>query len=156
MLNLRRANWSDARVLWEWANDPEVRRMAFQSEPIAWEAHLDWFTRKLANNESLMLVYSNEHGCPLGQIRFDIDPITGDATVDVSISPLHRRNGLGSQMISAGVDEIWSDPRVVRICAIIKAENTASARAFEKAGFKRGPDSLRHGVAVRMYSMERT
>ncbi len=36
-IRLRRAGPGDARLLWEWANDPGVRAASFSSDPILWE-----------------------------------------------------------------------------------------------------------------------
>jgi RimJ/RimL family protein N-acetyltransferase len=154
-LKLRPVDWNDASLLWEWANETEVRRMAFHSDPITWESHTEWLAKKLADDNCLMLVGADETGTPVGQVRFDVDPSRGEAVVDVTISPLRRGMGLGCQMIRDALDIVWRDSRVVRICAFVKSENAGSARAFEKAGFKRGPDSSMSGTSTRTYSLER-
>jgi RimJ/RimL family protein N-acetyltransferase len=155
VLTLRPTDWSDARLLWEWANDAEVRRMAFHSEPIAWESHVEWFAKKMADAHCLMLVASDEAGCTVGQIRFDIDPTSGEATVGLSISPSRRGEGLGTQMIKEAIVVLLRDRSVGRISAFIKSENVGSQRAFAKAEFKRGADTLMCGVSARTYFMEK-
>jgi len=44
---LRRVCEADGRLLWEWANDPTVRRVSFSPEPIPWAQHVNWLKARL-------------------------------------------------------------------------------------------------------------
>jgi len=38
-IRLRRAIYKDMRIIWEWANDPDTRKSAFNTDPIPWDTH---------------------------------------------------------------------------------------------------------------------
>ncbi len=135
-INLRRAGQKDCRLLWEWVNDPVVRTSAFSSKPIPWENHQKWLTEKLTGSTSAIFIARNGAGTPFGQIRFDLNQ-QAEAQIDVSVDAPARQGGLGSALIRAGVDEMLLTTCVQVFHALVKKENEASVRAFEKAGFRR-------------------
>ncbi|ONF92001.1 hypothetical protein BWD14_14905 [Leptospira santarosai] len=47
MFSLRLAQDDDLELLFQWANDPLVRQMAFHSEPISLDDHKNWFYSRL-------------------------------------------------------------------------------------------------------------
>ena len=49
-LQFREATSSDVDLIFTWANDPEGRRFSFHHEPIPYEDHVNWFTRKLSDD----------------------------------------------------------------------------------------------------------
>ena len=59
MLSLRQVREDDCRLLWEWANDPEVRAVSFLSEPILWDQHVQWFKSKINGGRSLRDICSD-------------------------------------------------------------------------------------------------
>jgi UDP-2,4-diacetamido-2,4,6-trideoxy-beta-L-altropyranose hydrolase len=135
-LRLRRALPDDIRLLWEWANDPETRAASFSSGPISWETHSGWFGKKMADDKSLILIAENEKATPWGQIRFDVRA-DGDWEVDVSIAPTMRGRGLASWLVKHGVQALLNHRHPLRVHALVRRANVASAKAFERAGFKR-------------------
>lgn len=131
---LRLVDEHDSRMLWDWANSPEVRSVSFSSEPIPRDRHEAWFEARLNDPECVFFVAEGENGKPLGQVRFEIE--AGAALISVCLAPDCRGLGLGPVVISAGVDRLFSArPDVSRIDAWIKPGNTASLRAFEIADF---------------------
>ena len=74
MLTYRTAQPADARLYFDWANDPDTRQQSFNSAPISLETHTAWFTRKLADPNALLLCFTNETGEPVGQVRFERTP----------------------------------------------------------------------------------
>jgi UDP-2,4-diacetamido-2,4,6-trideoxy-beta-L-altropyranose hydrolase len=131
---LRRAEAKDAGLLWEWANDVEVRAASFSSAPILWQNHMEWLGEKLRQEGCLLLVAENERGMPLGQIRFDPRE-DGDADVNITVAKQHRGCGVGKVLIEEGVRERLENASCEKIHAFVKPANIASARAFERAGF---------------------
>ncbi len=148
-LRMRRARPEDARLLWEWVNDPEVRQASFSSAQIAWETHVDWFSNRLDSRDCLLLIAEND-GSPCGQIRFEA---SGDGEWDVGVSVPKGRRGLGlaSQIIATGAQQLLAEHHGTRIHAYVKAANQASIRAFERAGFRRiGSEEVRGHAAVHL------
>jgi UDP-2,4-diacetamido-2,4,6-trideoxy-beta-L-altropyranose hydrolase len=146
-VRLRRARADDIRLLWDWANDPEVRAASFSSAPIPWETHLAWFAEKVGQNRSLLFIAENEDGLAFGQIRFDLKG--GEAELNLSLAKEKRGIGLAVPLIEAGVRELLAGTECERVHAFVKPQNTASARAFEKAGFVRvAVEQVRENSAV--------
>src|SRR5581483_8142161 len=71
-LTIREARPEDARLLWEWANDPSVRSNSFNQEPIPWESHLRWYEKRLASPGTRFWLLE-VNSVPAGQIRYDRD-----------------------------------------------------------------------------------
>ena len=142
-LRIRRATRDDCRLYWEWANDPAVRQASFSSEPIPWEAHVEWFTRRLDAPDSRLYVISDAEGEPVAQVRFEIEGAC--AVVSVSVAASHQGKGYGAQALTMAARELFAETAVTRIDAYIKPDNTASLRLFEKAGYQRQADTTVKG-----------
>lgn len=148
-LSLRPACPEDSAVLWNWANDPLVRRFSFQSDPISWQHHEQWFARKMGDPRCHIWIADDAEGGPVGQVRFerqDDDAVS----IAISIAADSRGKGYAAQLLRLGLRRA---ARVFPGCvahASIKVENAASVRAFESAGFSlagrgaiQGSDALR-------------
>jgi RimJ/RimL family protein N-acetyltransferase len=147
-LRLRQVREDDCRLLWEWANDKEVRASAFSSDPIPWEEHVRWFIRKLHEPTCFIFIAVDNEDTPLGQVRFDVDK-DGEAEIDVSIDRDKRGLGYGALLISKAVKEVIRVTHIRAVHAFIKPNNEASMRAFERAGFKRlGVENVRGNIAL--------
>jgi RimJ/RimL family protein N-acetyltransferase len=134
-LRLETACANDSKLLWEWANDPAVRQASFITDPIEWEAHQLWVSRKLSDPASLILIAYDARDEPVGQIRFDSG---NDSGFNVSISvPADRRGlGYGRKIIEEGMryaSEVFPGKLAH---ALIRQENQASVRLFQQAGFR--------------------
>lgn len=145
---LRRVREDDCKLLWEWANDPEVRAASFSMDPIPWEEHLEWFSRKLHDPNCLIFIALDDQDNPVGQVRFDVDE-TGEAEIDVSIDKSKRGSGYGSLLIRRALEEIFRVRPIRTVHAFVKLNNERSVRAFEKANFTRlGIQTIRGNVAI--------
>jgi UDP-2,4-diacetamido-2,4,6-trideoxy-beta-L-altropyranose hydrolase len=153
-LVLRRVEVADCLLLWEWANEPEVRSASFSSMPIAWDEHRDWFTKKLGDERVLMLIASDEQGVPLGQVRFE--PMNDrEAEIDVSLIPEKRGAGWGARLIEKAVQAAFEQTDLARVHGFVKVGNRASARAFERADFRNVGTVLMKGNAAVHYERNR-
>lgn len=135
----RKAGLDDAKILWEWANDPDTRKNSFSDHPIPWEEHKAWLGQKLSSKDSLLLIFFLKKE-PVGQVRFDRRE--SEAVVDISVAPDFRRKGVGARILTAAVREaklLWPGVSVV---ALAKNENQASKKLFSKSGFASKPASL--------------
>jgi UDP-2,4-diacetamido-2,4,6-trideoxy-beta-L-altropyranose hydrolase len=135
-LRLRKATKADVMLYFAWANDPDVRRNAFNQEAILLESHQSWFLGKLASNNSYLYILES-NGIPAGQIRFDCrEPSV--AEIDFSVAPEFRGQGLGMMLIQCGVASLSQviTTRPLLIQGAVKRENIASCKAFLRAGFE--------------------
>lgn len=147
-ITLRPARPEDVRLLFEWANDPSVRAVAYRPDPIPWEDHERWFAARLASDATRLYVAETD-GEPVGQIRFEA--AHGVAVLSVSLAARARGRGVGTRLIRAGTDRLFADTTVREVQAYVRDDNPASARAFEKAGFVLDGPVVEQGVPSRRF-----
>ena len=133
-LYLRKACQADMDLLYQWANDPVVRKMAFHTEPIPYEDHVKYFTKIMAD-ASVYQYILYDGGLPVGQIRLNVEG--QEALIDYSIAPGYRGRGYGSKLLGLLGKQLETEmlPHVEKLIGQVKYENPASARVFEKCGF---------------------
>lgn len=147
-IRLRQARKDDCRLFWEWANDPEVRASAFSIDPIPWETHVQWFTRKLHEPGCFLFIAVDDQDTPVGQVRFEVDR-EDEAEIDVTVDKSKRGMGYGPLLISVGIKEVSRLAPIRTVHAFVKPYNKASMKAFEKAGFKQlGIKTVRGNMAI--------
>ena len=154
MFSPRPAEPADAQLYFDWANDPDTRRQSFNSNPISVETHVTWFTRKLADPNALLLVFENETGEAVGQVRFERTPVADmpdEIIIGLSVDAAQRGKGLSSQLIELGCNVCREQWGALTIHAYIKPHNMASARAFERAGFRLSGESGKFGSTSLVY-----
>lgn len=121
----------DAQLIFDWSNDPLVRQQSFQNNPIVWEDHLVWLSKKIKSEIDVLWIVE-QHEQPVGFVRFE--NITEHPTIGILVDQAHRGQGLASQILtqaSASFTVKFGKP----IYAYIKQQNTASVKAFERAGY---------------------
>ncbi len=151
-LELRRVELGDCRLLWQWANDPNVRAASFSTDAIGWDEHVAWLSNRLADADSRMLI-ALEDGSPIGQIRLDrIDD--QEAEIDISVAPECRGRGYASRMLERTAWDVFRERSFFRLHGFIRPENQVSARAFEKAGFRRVGEATMRGHQAFHYLLE--
>ena len=149
-VTFRQVREDDCRLIWEWANDPEIRSASFTTDPISWEDHVCWFAAKLNDNAHLFYILLNLNGEPVGQVRFGLNG--KEATISTSIAPTFQGKGYGSQGIRITIAELFTHVDVDVIRAYIKPENLKSVKAFTGAGFSE--DNSAAAVREKGHSLE--
>ncbi|MBI4523173.1 MAG: GNAT family N-acetyltransferase [Deltaproteobacteria bacterium] len=133
-VKLRHARENDCKLLWEWANDLDVRAVSFSRGSIPWETHVEWFRSKRDNPSCAFYIATVGAETPIGQIRFDLK---GDqAVVSISVGREHRGKGYGSLLVRLSAGELFRTTAVTAIHAYVKRGNETSVRAFERAGYQ--------------------
>jgi len=132
-IRLRHVREMDKRLLWEWANDPDVREVSFSVEPIPWERHRQWFDSKLNDPQCVFLIAINAEEQPVGQVRYEISG--PDAVVSMSLDTKFRGQGYGRMMLASASRKLFRNSQAQVIHAFVKPENHVSVNAFLKAGF---------------------
>ncbi|TGK51933.1 N-acetyltransferase [Leptospira kanakyensis] len=133
-LSVRPATEDDCKLIFDWANEPEVRNASFYTEKIEWPKHVSWFLQKLNDPNSLILIFEVD-GLNAGQIRFDRNGEYFE--IDYSIDINYRGKGLGKSIVSLGISKINSQfKKTIKILAKVKKGNSISAKVFRNLGFK--------------------
>lgn len=128
-MKIRSARISDAELLYSWVNDKDVRQNSFNQNPIHWENHIVWLTKKLSENNVKIFILELD-AIPVGQIRYELAE-NDKWIIDYSIFKKYRGRGLGKQIISMTI--ALFDKGIFH--GKVKRENIASKKAFEANGF---------------------
>ncbi|MBD5531472.1 MAG: UDP-2,4-diacetamido-2,4,6-trideoxy-beta-L-altropyranose hydrolase [Lachnospiraceae bacterium] len=145
----RNVKEADKELLFTWANDAETRRQSFSSDPITWDEHAAWFARTQADTDSPHWIFMvcDEEGDdeqPVGVLRLTRDRNGAAYRISQSIAPAWRGNGLGSLILTLA--KRWAAalcPTCRELYGEVKAENIASVRCFEKAGYERSAENMK-------------
>ena len=130
---LKNAGACDVDLIYEWANDYEVRRNSFNTQQIVYEQHLRWFERLLSDPmRRLYLCVAEDE--PVGSIRLDVEGT--EAEISYMVANGHRGQGIGTIMLEMIKEQCTIDyPDVELLKGFVKAENIASQKAFLHAGY---------------------
>lgn len=124
MLTVRPATMADARILFDWRNDPGTRAMSRNSDPVEWEPHRVWLERTLAGTARRLLIVERD-GEPIATVRFDY----GEETeLNITIAPEHRCRGISLKVAKLALAQ------ESECVGYIKAENTSCQRLMRAAG----------------------
>jgi len=131
---MRCAESSDDMLLFDWANDPDVRKYAFQKDFISLVTHRAWLNKKLADPNCLMLIGEDFHGLPVGLVRFDIKGCS--ATVDISVEPAIRGRGMGKRLLAEAISILRMRSDLRQVIAEVLHDNRSSCALFQQLGFE--------------------
>lgn len=132
MLRIRRCERADCRLLWRWANEPVVRQLAFDQEPIPWSDHRRWFADKLRDDHTHIYIGETRNGRPLGQVRLEVDP-SSHAVISISVDPDFRSGGFGWLLLRSVLNSAPEEIRTFH--AYIKPDNEPSLNLFRSLQF---------------------
>lgn len=124
---LRPAILSDMTLLFDWTNDPVVRRWSSNPNSIVWTDHLQWFIALLQDEHRYQWILEvNDY--PVGQIRTEPRE-EGTYEVSLSVDSSYRSLGYG-QLLLKMVHELFpSDILYGRV----HVNNSASLATFRNA-----------------------
>lgn len=128
MLSLRRATKEDSMLLFEWINDPDVRKNSFNHNYIAIEDHLKWFESKLydVNCDIYIITYNNKN---IGILRLEKEG--SYHKVSYLIDKNYRGKGIGTELLNYIKKKFFN--RI--LIGYVKYDNVASIKAFEKSNY---------------------
>jgi spore coat polysaccharide biosynthesis predicted glycosyltransferase SpsG/L-amino acid N-acyltransferase YncA len=154
-LHLREVKQRDCYDLWIWRNHPEARRWSFDKKEINYGRHLEWFRQKAGSKDTRIYVAENEKSEKLGQVRFERQ--NGNwAFVSINLNPDFMKRGLGNKMLSeATLKYLKENRKVAEVRAEILEGNTASRKAFQKAGYRFFHPVLKAGQSIVLYKYAR-
>lgn len=133
-LRLKRASKDDVTLLFDWVNEPVMRKFSLNSEPIQWEDHSLWYEKKLLNEKCDLFLGIDKNNNKVGMVRFDNSE--NSSVISVNVDKKFRDLGYGTELIRSGSKRIFAERKVNSIKAVIKTENIASIKSFEKVGYR--------------------
>lgn len=133
MIALRPARVSDARALLRWRNDATAYRHFLADRPVATEEHERWLKTALRDPKRRLFVIELDRA-PAGQVRLDLGR-GGRADISITVDRKARGRGVGPAALRAAAARARR-LGVLRLEALVAADNPGSAIAFLKAGYR--------------------
>lgn len=132
-LVLRQANEQDVQKTFEWATEPKIRAFSFNTAPIVYAEHVNWFTQKINHKDCCYLMASIK-GHSIGSIRFDIK--NNSALISYLLDPAYHHQGLGILLLKKGVEKLIEiNNEIKEVIGYVLPQNIASIKAFERLGY---------------------
>lgn len=130
---LRPAVESDMDLLFEWANEPSVRKNSFVTREITYEEHKKWFGDLLENDSCRQYIYICDEEA-VGQARIRRKGNVGE--ISYSVCARKRGMGFGKRLLQRICVRAKEDfPMIQTLEGEVKPDNTPSRKAFLSAGF---------------------
>ena len=154
-IRIRPVTEADCYDLWSWRNHPMVRRGAFNSGKLDRKEHEKWFNEKIKDQQVSIYIAESKDEEKLGQVRFEVHN-EQSSYINVNLNPLFFEKGLGSRMIEAATRYYFKEKSgIKKIIAEVMEENTASLKAFEKAGYLVVEDGKRGDKKIKILIQSR-
>ena len=132
---LRKAGWADVDLLFEWANDREVRNNSFNTIDIIYDDHKQWFENCMLNKDVDIYICCLDDDS-VGQIRLNYND--KNAVISYSIAKQFRGQGFGRTIIKLiEAEVVINHLDIMFLSGSVKSENIASQRIFEENGFEK-------------------
>ncbi|MBN3523866.1 GNAT family N-acetyltransferase [Paenibacillus apiarius] len=137
-MNFRLATLDDCDWIYRIRNSWEIRRQCIDMSPIVYESHQKWFSEALTRADMKIWIYVNEKN-NIGMLRLDMKEQF--LLINIFVDPSCNNRGHGSQMLSHLNELVKAEfPKYNKVVAVIKKDNRASVRLFEKASFSKGKE----------------
>jgi len=150
-ISFRKAIAKDVTTVFNWSNDELVRKNSYNSNPIEFEDHKKWFSKKIINKNTLFLIALINNN-PAGIVRFDIKK--EHSVVGILISKSYRGQKLAREFLIES-SKTYFKKHKVPILAYIKKENKASVKVFENSGYTYFKDEMIKEISSFVYKLEK-
>lgn len=134
-ITLKPASKKACDLLFNWANDEDVRKNSFTDNKILYKDHIKWFNNKINSDKCfIFILYFAE--IPAGQIRIDIENENG--VISYSIDKDFRGKGLSEIMISQLEAEVKKNKEYInKLVGYVKFGNVISQKVFENLKYEK-------------------
>lgn len=152
---LRPADDSDCEMIWHWRNDPEVRSVALNQEPLAWTTLTDWFYDAQGDPNQQVYIIENAVGQPIGEVNFQMDDLYDQASITMLLDEQNRSRGTGAMLIKLAIEQLFSTTDITQVVAQMRSGNIASEKSFRAAGFEPIAPTIINGVMASQFLYDR-
>jgi len=133
-IGIRKVTEYDEKLLFDWANDPYVRKFGFNGKSITKEEYHNWFRGKFNDPDYLILVGLDFKKIPIGQVRIDSADEVG--MIDISVDSAARGLGYATILLKESV-KFWKSIKSKKpLVGDVLIANKASCKVFVNAGFR--------------------
>ena len=129
-LIVRKANFDDAKRIWEIRNHPTARQESLNTEEISLDSHLAWFWGKYFDKSNSICFIIEKEGFVVGYCRLDSDG--NKYIISIAIDPDHHGKGFGTFLLGESLRQFGLDKTIL---ATVKKDNPASLCIFKKNSF---------------------
>ncbi len=128
-LQLIKATMDDCEIIYNWANEEEVRKNSFNSDLIEYEDHIKWFEAKI-NDDNVYLFILKDEDILVGMLRLEKQE-DDSLLINFSIDANSRGKGYATKLLKLIKEKYLNEVLIGKV----KPENIGSIKAFEKAGY---------------------
>ena len=140
----RNADIEDLDLIYKWANDITVRQNSFNTDPISYKIHCQWFIDSLTSDRINIFIFYDEYSIPIGISRFQ-QKNDFESVISVTVDSNHRGKGIAKKIITFSSNYYKGIYVNFKILAYIKVENLASIKSFIDAGYTEVGSDLEYG-----------
>lgn len=130
-LRLRKAEFVDAKQLFEWKNDSECVRNSITRKLVEWEEHCAWFASVMQRDDVEIFILETDD-MPLGRVRLDLEDEYG--VISYSIAREYRGRQLGREILTL-VEEKALQMGLKELRAVVQRYNLPSRKLFLQLGY---------------------
>ena len=151
---IRKVEKKDIHLIFDLSNDPLVRENSINSKKILWKDHLDWFRKKINDNDYVFYVIFDDKGEFIGQIRYEIN--NKIAVVGISITKKFRGKKLSVPLLNETARNLFKEKESVNeIHALVKPDNIPSIKSFQMAHYLFKKNTWIKGEVFSVYILNR-
>ena len=144
-IRLRPATEDDTDLIVTWRNKPQVMERFFFRVPFTRVSHLAWREKNVLTGKTEQFIIEAAPGCPIGLCNLqDIHGDTAEYGYLIGEDDM-RGKGFGTEATRLMMAYAKEVKGLRHLTARVIADNAASLRSFEKAGFSRvkeAPETL--------------
>ena len=137
-LTIRRVTAGDARLLFDWRNDPETRMQSGTTEAFEWGEHVAWLEKSLKNSRRILCIAENDAGTPIGTVRADLRE-DGFTEISYTIAPNWRGKGLSKPTVLSFVKTFLQGKKLAAKIKKGHAPSESVARALSLSPYAETP-----------------
>lgn len=134
-ISVRLATMEDANTMWHWQNDPEVRSVSLDDQPIPFAVFTHTLRQCLSDRQTQIWIAEDSLQQPIGQVRFEANNASQPPLISIIVDQARRGRGLGALLVSRACEDFFRCSNSKTVMAQIKPGNVASEKAFRAAGF---------------------
>lgn len=134
-MNIRRAQFSDLKFMYDCRNSLSTREMMLSQNYIYYRDHKNWLKKNL-NSKTCFIYIGLKKKTKIGVIIYKTNNLFLNADVSITIHENFRNKGLSARFLKKSIEKFKKDYIFnINLIAVIKNKNIKSLRIFKKNGF---------------------